>query len=184
YRRPGQRWTFFEIDPLVERIARDRRYFHYLEDCAPDAEVVLGDARRSLQEVASGPYDLMIHDAFSSDAIPVHLLTREAFALYLDKLAPGGLIALHISNRNLDLAPVVATLLADAGLAGRVQTQVPPLEAQRAYRNAATWVAIARSEADLGALADDPRWRRMPAAAAHPWTDDFSNLLGALRWRL
>ena len=77
----------------------------------------------------------------------LHLLTREAMALYLDKLAPGGLIALHISNRNLDLAPVVAALLADAGLAGRVQTQAPPLEAQRAYRNAATWVAIARSEA-------------------------------------
>jgi hypothetical protein len=85
----------------------------------------------------------MILDAFSSDAIPVHLLTREAFALYLDKLAPGGLIALHISNRNLDVAPVVATLLADAGLVGRVQTQAPPLDAQRAYRNAATWVAIA-----------------------------------------
>jgi spermidine synthase len=184
YRRPGQRWTFFEIDPLVERLARDRRWFHYLEDCAPGAEVVLGDARRSLQDVGSGPYDLLILDAFSSDAIPVHLLTREAFALYGDRLAPGGLIALHISNRNLDLAPVVAALLADAGLAGRVQTQAPPLAAQRAYRNAATWVVIARSEADLGALADDPRWRRMPAAAAHPWTDDFSNLIGALRWRL
>jgi hypothetical protein len=184
YRGPGQHWTFFEIDPLVERIARNRRYFHYLEDCAPEAPVVLGDARRSLQEVSSGQYDLMILDAFSSDAIPVHLLTREAFALYLDKLAPGGLIALHISNRNLDLAPVVATLLADAGLAGRIQTQVPPLEAQRAYRNAATWVAIARSEAELGALAGDPRWHRMPAASAQPWTDDFSNLIGALRWRL
>jgi hypothetical protein len=183
YRQPGQRWTFFEIDPLVEQIARDRRYFHYLEDCAPAAEVVLGDARRSLQEVAPGQYDLMILDAFSSDAIPVHLLTREAFALYLDKLAPGGLIALHISNRNLDLAPVVASLLADAGLVGRVQTQAPPLDAQRAYRNAATWVAIARSEADLGALAGDQRWQRLPAAAAHLWTDDFSNLIGALRWR-
>jgi spermidine synthase len=183
YRRPGQRWTFFEIDPLVERIARDARHFHYLEDCAPDADVVLGDARRSLQ-VETGPYDLMILDAFSSDAIPVHLLTREAFALYLDKLAPGGLIALHISNRNLDLAPVVASLLADAGLVGRLQTQVPSLEAQRAYRNAATWVAIARDEADLGALADDPRWQAVPAGTAPPWTDDFSNLVGALRWRL
>ncbi|HEX5077553.1 MAG TPA: fused MFS/spermidine synthase [Geminicoccaceae bacterium] len=183
YRRPGQRWTFFEIDPLVEQIARDSGHFHYLEDCAPAAEVVLGDARRSLQAVPGGQFDLIILDAFSSDAIPVHLLTREAMALYLDKLAPGGLIALHISNRNLDLAPVVAALLADAGLAGRVQTLVPPPEAQRAYRNAATWVAIARGEAELGAIADDPRWRRMPATAARPWTDDFSNLIGALRWR-
>jgi hypothetical protein len=126
----------------------------------------------------------MILDAFSSDAIPVHLLTREAFALYLDKLAPGGLIVLHISNRNLDLAPVVANLLADAGLVGRLQTQAPPLEAQRAYRNAATWVAIARDEAGLSALADDPRWQSVPTGTAPPWTDDFSNLVGALRWRL
>jgi len=182
YRRPGERWTFFEIDPLVEQIARDKRYFHYLEDCAPAAEVVLGDARRSLQ--TAGPYDLLILDAFSSDAIPVHLLTREAFALYRARLAPGGVIALHISNRNLDLAPVVAALLADAGLVGRIQTQAPPLAAQRAYRNAAAWVAIARSEADLGALAEDPRWQPLPAGAAQPWTDDFSNLIGALRWRL
>jgi hypothetical protein len=183
YRRPGQRWTFYEIDPLIERIARDRRYFHYLEDCAPGAQVVLGDARRSLQQAASGQYDLLILDAFSSDAIPVHLMTREAFALYIDKLAPGGLIALHISNRHLDLAPVVATLLADVGMVGRFQTQVPPLEAQRSYRNAATWVAIARTDADLGALAQDPSWQRVAAGSAQPWSDDFSNLVGALRWR-
>ena len=184
YRRPGQRWTFFEIDPLVERIARDGRWFHYLADCAPDAPVVLGDARRSLQEAPGERYDLLILDAFSSDAIPVHLLTREAFALYRERLAEGGLIALHISNRNLDLAPVVAALLADAGLAGRIQTQAPPIEAQQAYRNAATSVVIARSGADLGALAGDPRWQPMPASPARPWTDDFSNLIGALRWRL
>jgi hypothetical protein len=89
---------------------------------------------------------------------------------------------LHISNRNLDLAPVVAALVADAGAAGRFQTQVPPLEAQRSYRNAATWVMIARSEEDRGALAADPRWRRMTTATAQPWTDDYSNLVGALRW--
>jgi len=182
YRRPGDDWTFFEIDPLIERIARDPRYFHYLQDCAPEAPVVLGDARRSLRAQPRGQYDLLILDAFSSDAIPMHLLTREAFALYLENLAPGGLIALHVSNRNLDLGPVVATLVADAGLVGRAQTQVPPLEAQRAYRNAASWVVVTRSEADLGALAADPRWRPLTAAAAAPWTDDFSNLVGALRW--
>jgi hypothetical protein len=110
-------------------------------------------------------------------------MTREAFALYIDKLAPGGLIALHISNRHLDLAPVVATLLADVGMVGRFQTQVPPLEAQRSYRNAATWVAIARTDADLGALAQDPSWQRVAAGSAQPWSDDFSNLVGALRWR-
>jgi spermidine synthase len=146
--------------------------------------VVLGDARRSLQQVPGGTYDLLILDAFSSDAIPVHLLTREALALYVDKLAAGGLIALHISNRNLDLAPVVSTLLVDAGLAGRFQTEVPSLAAQRSYRNAATWVVIARDDADLAVLGDDPRWQRVAAGLAPPWTDDFSNLIGALRWRL
>jgi spermidine synthase len=145
--------------------------------------VVLGDARRSLQAVPRGQYDLLILDAFSSDAIPVHLLTREAFALYLENLAPAGLIALHISNRNLDLGPVVATLVADAGLVGRSQTQVPPIEAQRSYRNAASWVVVARSERDLGALAADPRWHRLTPGTVPPWTDDFSNLVGALRWR-
>jgi hypothetical protein len=105
YRRPGQRWTFYEIDPLVERIARDERYFHYLAECAPDAAIRSGDARLTLQDAARASYDLLILDAFSSDAIPMHLITREALALYLDKLAPGGVIAWHVSNRNLDLAP-------------------------------------------------------------------------------
>jgi protein-L-isoaspartate O-methyltransferase len=183
YRQPGQHWTFFEIDPLVERIARDRRYFHYLEDCAPDVPVVLGDARRSLRAVPQGEYDLLIVDAFSSDAIPVHLLTREALALYIDKLAPGGLIALHISNRNLDLERVVADLVADAGLASCLQTQLPDVEEQQAYRTPTSWVVIARSEQQLGALAADPRWQPMPEGAGLPWTDDFSNLVGALLWR-
>ena len=116
YRRPGQRWTFYEIDPLVERIARDQRYFHYLAECAPDAAIRSGDARLTLQDAAPASYDLLILDAFSSDAIPMHLMTREALALYLDKLAPGGVIAWHVSNRNLDLAPIVADLAADAGV--------------------------------------------------------------------
>ncbi|MGH6913703.1 MAG: fused MFS/spermidine synthase, partial [Geminicoccales bacterium] len=184
YRTPGQRWTFYEIDPLVLQIARDGRYFHYLADCAPAAEVVLGDARLSLQGEPSGSFDLLILDAFSSDAIPVHLLTREAWRLYLDKLAQGGVIALHVSNRNLDLVPVVGDVIADVGASARVERYDPPAEAVRAYRSASVWIAVARRDADLGALAGDPRWRRLEARpGARPWTDDFSNIVGALRWR-
>ncbi len=185
YRRPGQRWTFYEIDPLVVRIAREGRYFHYLEDCAPGAEVVLGDARRSLQQAPRGHYDLLILDAFSSDAIPVHLLTREALALYLDKLAPGGLIAFHVSNRNLDLAPIVADLVADAGALAWRQSHQPGQGSRAAFRSPSTWIAIARRAPDFGALAADPRWSRLEGRPDQPpWTDGFSNLVGALRWRL
>jgi hypothetical protein len=185
YRQPGQRWTFYEIDPLIERIARDRRFFHYLEDCAPDAPVILGDARRSLQVAPAGHYDLLILDAFSSDAIPLHLITREALALYLAKLAPGGVIALHVSNRNLDLAPVVADLVADAGVVGWLRTHTPPGAAQHGYRSVSSWVAIARRAADLPAIDRDRRWQRLVARPdSRPWTDAFSDLVGALRWKL
>jgi hypothetical protein len=185
YRQPGQRWTFYEIDPLIERIARDRRFFHYLEDCAPDAPVILGDARRSLREAPAGHYDLLILDAFSSDAIPLHLITREALALYLAKLAPGGVIALHVSNRNLDLAPIVADLVADAGVVGWLRNHSPPDAAQHGYQSVSSWVAIARRAADLPTLDRDLRWQRLVARpGSRPWTDAFSDIIGALRWKL
>ena len=185
YRRSGQRWTFYEIDPLVEQIARDARYFHYLEDCAPAAEVVLGDARRSLQQAPSGHYDLLILDAFSSDAIPIHLMTREALALYLDKLSPRGVIAFHVSNRSLDLAPIVADLAAAAGVLAWRQSYQPPRGSESTYRTPSTWIAIAREARDLGTLTADPRWSRLVGRSdRRPWTDAFSNVLGALRWRL
>lgn len=185
YRRPGQRWTFYEIDPLIERIARDERYFHYLSECAPDAEIRPGDARLTLERAPAGHYDLLILDAFSSDAIPMHLITREALALYLDKLAPGGVIAWHVSNRNLDLAPIIADLAADAGALAWLQTDQPVRAELEAYRSASDWIAITRRPSDLGPLASDSRWRPLRARPdARPWTDDFSNILGALRWRL
>jgi hypothetical protein len=187
YRRPGQRWTFYEIDPLIERIARDPSLFHYLADCAPEVAVVLGDARLSLQAAPAGSFDLLILDAFSSDAIPVHLLTVEALALYLDKLAAGGVIALHISNRNLDLAPVVAALVRAAGAVAWQQTHrpaAPPGVAAPAYRNLSSWIVIARQPEDLAPLAADARWSRLEGGAGErPWSDGFSDIVGALRWR-
>jgi spermidine synthase len=185
YRQPGQRWTFYEIDPLVERLARDRRYFHYLAECAPDAEIRSGDARLTLRDAPRAAYDLLILDAFSSDAIPMHLMTREALALYLEKLAPGGVIAWHVSNRNLDLAPIVADLAADAGVVAWVQTDQPSRAQLAQYRTPSIWIALARRPEHLGALAQDPRWTRLQGRpGAPPWTDDFSNIVSALRWRV
>ena len=185
YRQPGQRWTFYEIDPLVERIARDQRYFHYLAECAPDAAIRSGDARLTLQDAAPASYDLLILDAFSSDAIPMHLMTREALALYLDKLAPGGAIAWHVSNRNLDLAPIVGDLAADAGVAAWVRSDQPSRAALAGYRSPSSWIALARRAEDLAPLLADPEWARLAGRPdARPWTDDFSDLLSALLWRL
>jgi hypothetical protein len=185
YRRPGQRWTFYEIDPLVERIARAERHFHYLAECAPDAEVRSGDARLTLRTAPHAAYDLLIVDAFSSDAIPMHLITREALALYLEKLAPGGVIAWHVSNRNLDLAPIIGDLAADAGIAAWVRSDQPTRAELARYRSPSSWIALARAAADLAPLVADPRWTRLQGRSdARPWTDDFSNIVGALRWRL
>jgi hypothetical protein len=120
YGSQGSSWTHYEIDPVVENIARDTRFFTYLRDCPPTTRVVSGDARIALQDAPDHHYVLMIVDAFTLDAIPTHLLTREALSLYSRKLAPGGVLAIHISNRYLDLAPVIGNLARDAGLVGRV----------------------------------------------------------------
>ena len=185
YKAPGQQWTFYELDPLVERIARDPRYFSYLSDCAPDSPVVLGDGRLSLVAAPDASYDLLVLDAYSSDTVPVHLLTREALAIYLEKLAPNGIVAFHISNLYLDLKPVIASLAADANLATLYQDDLG-VSAQEgvAGKNPSQWVVVARQPADLDRLAGDSRWQPLPA---HPetavWTDSFSSILGLVRWR-
>jgi SAM-dependent methyltransferase len=182
YAKPGESWTYYEIDPVVERIARDPRYFTYLT-CAPGLRVVLGDARLSLTRAPDRSYDLLVLDAFSSDGIPVHLLTREAIAMYRAKLRPGGAILLHLSNRHLDLAPVVAAEARDAGLAGRIGfwSLTPAEEAD--FKAAGLWAVLAGREGDLGALANDPRWRPLLAGnASRLWTDDYSDLVRALTW--
>jgi SAM-dependent methyltransferase len=181
YRQPGETWTFFEIDAAVVRIARDPRYFTFLRDCAPTAAIVLGDARLSLDAVPDRTYDLLLLDAYSADAIPVHLLTREALALYRRKLAPGGVIALHISNLYFNLAPVVAALAADAGMVMRLRDEVTLSAAESARgKSTSDWVVLAEREADLGTLLALPRWERVVPAAT-VWTDDFSSALSAMR---
>jgi hypothetical protein len=184
--RPGQEFTFYEIDPVVLRIARNLRYFTFLENCPPAIRVVLGDARRSLVTAPDGHYGLIILDAFSSDAIPSHLLTREALRLYLDKLARPGLLAFHISNRHLDLEPIVGNLAHDASLfaLGQLETGMDREQGGPSGRTPSHWVVLARREEDLGALRDDRRWHALPPRPDRRlWTDDFSNILEVIRWR-
>ncbi len=179
-----QPWTYFEIDPVVERLARDPRYFTFLRDSPADLRLILGDARLTLASASDGAFDVFVLDAFSSDAIPVHLVTREALALYQRKLAPHGLLACHISNLHLDLEPVFANLARDAHLACLVRddTVVSPEESALG-KAPSVWLVMARQTADLAPLARDPRWRPARHDTHAVWTDDYSSLLAAFRWR-
>ena len=182
--RPGERWTFYEVDPLMVRLARDPRLFTYLRDCPPRSEVVLGDARLSLARAPRAAYDLILLDAFSSDAIPTHLLTQEAVAFYLERLAPGGVLAVHVSNRYLRLAPVVARLAEGAGAVAVAGRDVSGAWRTHPFLASSAWVAVARDRAALGALAAAPGWGDLAApAGGRAWTDDYTDVLSAVRWR-
>jgi spermidine synthase len=185
YARNGDLWTFYEIDPVVERIARDPRYFTYLQNSAGRVDVVLGDGRLTLQRAMPGAYDLIILDAFSSDAIPVHLLTREAVDLYLSRLQPSGIVAIHISNRYLNLEPVLAALASRDGLTAwaSVDDRIPDRDAARG-RFASHWVMMARTREPLADLAGRSGWHTAAMSArVKPWTDDYSNILQVLTRR-
>jgi hypothetical protein len=182
YARPGQSWTFHEIDPEVVKLAGDGRFFHFLANCGNQPRIVLGDARLTLNDVPDAAYDVIVIDAFSSDSIPVHLLTREALALYQRKLASGGAVLFHVSNRFLDLAPLVAALAQDAGSPARHLLYVP--EKPEALDNyAAEVVAIGRPGASLDILTADAGWQIPKGDAASLWTDDRSDILSRIRWR-
>lgn len=180
YKAPGEEFTFYEIDPVVERIARDPRYFTFLKDCAPQARVVLGDARISLKNTPDRHYGVLVVDVFGGDAIPVHLLTREAVQLYLSKLDAHGIVVIHISNLYLHLQKVVGNLARDAGLVALVEDDMTSPEGGRLP---STWVVMARSNDDLGALTADPRWVVLKGdPSARVWTDDYSSVLTVFIW--
>jgi hypothetical protein len=181
YADAHQPWTFFEIDPLVERIARNPAYFSYLSDCGAWCQVVLGDARLSLARVADASYDLLVLDAFTSDAIPIHLITRDAVQLYVSKLRPGGVLAFHISNRHLSLRPVLADVAGSLGL--RAIAQRHEVTDASNGQSSSEWVVMGRDSTVVEALARDARWARLEAARARVWTDDYSNIVAALGFR-
>jgi SAM-dependent methyltransferase len=183
--REGETWVFYEIDPAVERVARDPAYFTFWQDCRADRlSAVRGDGRFRLAESPDGRYGLLVVDAFSSDAIPVHLVTREALELYRRKLAPGGWIVFHISSRYVDLGPVLASLARDAGWVAYSRDDLMlSAEERQEGKDPSRWAVMAQERSELGALADSARWRRLGDDAGVPvWTDDFSNLWSVVRW--
>jgi SAM-dependent methyltransferase len=183
--RAGERWRYFEIDPVVVRLARDPAKFRFLSECGGADDIVLGDARLTLPE-EPGLFDLIVLDAFSSDVVPVHLLTKEALGQYLSRLKPGGAIAFHISNRYLELASVIAEVGATHGLTTIVRRDNSVTEDEhRQTMYAGSLVAVvARSHDEIARLAARPGWRaQSPDGSVRPWTDDYSNILAAI-WRL
>jgi hypothetical protein len=180
---PQDTVDYYEIDPAIVRIARDPALFSFLAECRPDVPIILGDARLTLAQASDAAYDLIIVDAFSSDAIPIHLLTREAMAIYLAKLKPHGLIVMHVSNRHLELASVVAGIAAANGVVTLVSDSPDSGELSEPYKFGSTVAAVAREREDFGPLARSSDWE---ATAPDPkqwvWTDDYSNVFGSL-WR-
>jgi len=178
YAQPESHWTFYEIDAAVERIARDTRYFHYLERCGARCTVVLGDARLMLA-ASDAAHDVLVLDAFSSDAIPVHLLTKEALRTYEARLSTDGVLAFHISNRHINLAPTIARLAREQGLTALMRVDKGS-DFKRGFEGS-EWVVMTRRPERLQRLVADTRWKPLVADARPAWTDDFSNIWTELR---
>ena len=176
----GDRFTFFEIDQLVVKIALDKSKFRFMSECAPKAKIVLGDARLTLTEQPA-TYDYLMLDAFSSDSIPVHLLTREALQLYMQRLKENGLLVIHISNRNLELQSVIAALAQDAGLSIKA-IPVKPIASGFANKFPAAVAVLAKKPETLNVFTQQNGWLNPPTNNVAVWTDDYSNIISAL-WR-
>jgi hypothetical protein len=184
YAEKGQQWTFFEIDPAVARIAQSGEYFGFLKHCKADScDIVLGDARRQLARCPDASFDLLIIDGFCSDSIPVHLLTQEALALYAKKLTPHGVLAIHVSNHHLDLAPLVTRLARghDPPLEVRYRHDQPWESDRKRGKSESEWMILARTEDALGPIAWDRYWDLVTPVDGPVWRDDFANVLAV--WR-
>jgi SAM-dependent methyltransferase len=184
YGRPGESWTFFEIDPVVVEIARGSGHFSYLAGSAARVDVVVADGRKGLERTARGSFDVIVLDAFSSDSVPAHLMTEEAVRLAFDKLGPGGLLLVHTSNRYLRLARVLGAVAPRLGLQAWVGWQSPDAAGAAEGRNASEWVVLARGPADLPRVSHPEIFRLLPPGdPADAWTDDHASLLGLLKLR-
>jgi hypothetical protein len=178
---PGENWRFFEIDQTMVDTARDPKYFTFIKNCEPDLQPVIGDARLTFAKEPDGLYDLIIVDAYSSDAIPIHLATQEAMKIYKDKLAPQGAVLMHVSNRHLELASVVVGIAHANDLKSWVYNEDSGRDDEYIFTTAV--VISAREEADVGSLASSEQWVLTEANNnQRVWTDDYSNILGAV-WR-
>ncbi len=181
YVRADDRMTFFEIDPMVDRLSRDSEWFTFINGCAQaPVRTVLGDARLTLEQEPDRQYDLLVVDAFSSDAIPTHLLTVEAIQTYLDKVREDGVVVLHLSNRNLELAEPVIAAARRLGAEEMYQLYFEKSGGAQMAEASAEVVVLSPSEAGLAEFREDPRWLRVDQIDVRPWTDDYVNLFGAL----
>jgi hypothetical protein len=186
YGRASERWTFFEINPTVVHVATDRRYFTYLADTPVPHDIVLGEGRLAVAQQPDRSFDLLVLDAFSSDAIPTHLVTREAIAMYFRKLKADGVLLVNVSNRFVSLQPVLGAIARDEGLVGRQRGYVPTDKDRDLFP--AEWVVLAKDDRALGPIATDDRWQPLPESAPvaggrAAWTDDYSSLVSVLKWR-
>jgi spermidine synthase len=178
--KPGDQLTYYEIDPSVVKIAKDTKRFTFLSECAPDAKIVIGDARLTLADSPDGQYDVIIVDAFSSDAIPTHLLTKEAMAIFKDKIKPDGMILMHISNKHMVLGPVVAGVAEANDLVSRISDSDEGYDDDNHIFGSLV-VAVARRDEDFGSLAKNDKWVEQEADEDQwVWTDDYSNVIGAI----
>jgi hypothetical protein len=185
YATTAQEWTFFEIDPFIVTLARDMKHFSFLSQSrAKRLSVEIGDARLRLEEMEPGSYDLLTLDAFSSDAIPMHLLTRESLHLYLSRVREGGIVAMHVSNQYLDLRPVISRLAQDAGVEGYIREHSEISDQDRDASVApSTWVVLTKDPAAAKGLLATGLWERLVALPGDPlWTDDSASVLPLLRW--
>jgi hypothetical protein len=178
HKREGETWRFFEIDPTVIRIAKNPKNFTFIQKCQPDIDIVIGDARLTMAREPDASFDLFIIDAFSSDAIPMHLLTAEAVTMYLAKLKPDGVVLLHTSNRYLDLESVLGATIRELppGTAGVVGSDN---DADGSYAQSTSNVVIfTKSEQALQPYRSLPGVVELDDGGLRPWTDDYSDVLG------
>ena len=183
YSKPDQQWTFYEINADVIDMARNSQHFTYLRNCARGSvSVVEGDARLNLQNAPEGYFGLIVFDAFSSDAIPVHLITQQALDLYLSKLAEGGILVFHASSRSLNLNPILADLAESRNLIciGFDDSKPGSFEA----KDPSQWVVMARSSQEISYLSINSQWQRLNGRkGSRVWSDDFSNIVRAIKWQ-
>jgi hypothetical protein len=181
--KAGEKWRFFEIDPLMVSIAKNPDNFTFLTKCQPQADIVIGDARLTMSREPDSSLDLIIVDAFSSDAVPVHLMTAEALRLFLAKTTPTGVVVLHVSNRYLDLDAVAAATL--ELVPGAVGLIVSDDDADGGYgQTSSTVVVIAKSEEVLTPFRSLKTVSELDGKGLRPWTDDFSDIIGPFRSKL
>lgn len=194
YRKPGQQWAIFEIDPVMVEIARDPTKFTFLADCAGDTPIILGDARLKLAEQPAGRFDILVIDAFSSDAIPLHLLTAEAIGVYARALKPAGILLIHISNRFFDLEPVLAAEAKARGWHAAVRLDPGDWEDENSPLTGSSWVALTatpqRMQQLTGGLrprdqaAEEDAWVALDARKGFSrWTDNYASTLPILLWK-